>query len=104
MVPDSNAVLQSAVAYGSIESVDILVAHGAVPHKAQPVHSAVKWADAVMLLHVLELGADVNEVGHGEMMKGTYGTPLLRAIKRGKEETVRALLEEGGSMKMRGRD
>lgn len=57
------------------------------------------------MARVLELGADINE-GDDMLKTGfpTYGTPLLRAIKTGKTEAVRFLLERGASVTKPGYD
>lgn len=57
------------------------------------------------MARVLELGADINE-GDDMFKMGfpTYGTPLLRAIKTGKTEAVRFLLERGASVTKPGYD
>jgi hypothetical protein len=65
---------------------------------AKLMHAATASGRVSAMAPVLELGADINE-GDCMLKTGfpTYGTPLLRAIKTGKTEAVRFLLERGAS-------
>jgi hypothetical protein len=65
---------------------------------AKLMHAATTSGRVSAMARVLELGADINE-GDCMLKTGfpTYGTPLLRAIKTGKTEAVRFLLERGAS-------
>ena len=46
---------------GNLESVDLLIAHGAVLSNVSILHADVDGGSLDMMAHVLELGADVNE-------------------------------------------
>jgi len=55
-----------------------------------------------MMARVLELGADVDELDSIETIGWPYfGTSLLRAIKTGRTEAVRFLLERGADLTRR---
>ena len=70
---------------------------------AAALHAAVEGGSVDMMARVLELGADVNEWDSLTTMGyESYGTPLLRAIVKGKTDAVRFLLEKGASTTTRG--
>jgi Ankyrin repeats (3 copies) len=93
------------VCRGSLESLDLLLAHGGELANAGLMHAATASGRVSAMTRVLELGADINE-GDDMLKTGfpTYGTPLLRAIKKGKAEAVRFLLERGASVTKPGHD
>jgi hypothetical protein len=98
LIPKSGSILQSAAEWGNIESLDLLITHGAVLSYAAILHAAVDGGSIDMIAHVLELGADVDERDTVTTMGWEcYGTPLLRAIHKGKTDAVRLLLENGAS-------
>jgi len=67
------------------------------------MHAAVDSGSVDMMAHVLELGVDVDERDNWTNMGYYwYGTPLLRAIEKGKTDAVRFLLEKGASTTARG--
>jgi hypothetical protein len=103
--PTSGSILQSAVASGNLESVDLLIAHGAVLSRASSMHVAVESGSLDMMTHLLELGADIEQLDSLTTMgHECHGTPLLRAIAKGKTDAVRFLLENGASTTTRGRN
>ena len=70
--------------FDSLEPLDLLVAHDAVLANAAALYAAVEGGNVAMMAHVLELGADVDELDSIETMGWEcYGTLLLRVIKRG---------------------
>jgi ankyrin repeat protein len=79
-MPGSGDCLERAAAYSSICVLDLLLAHGArrIP----------------MMVHLLELGVDVDEADRGRRSTGG-GSPLHHALLAGCLETVRSLLENG---------
>ena len=85
--------------WGSLESLDLLLAHGGELANAKLMHAATVGRRVSAMACVLELSADINE-GDDMLKTGfpTYGTPLLRVIKMGKTEAVRFLLERGASV------
>jgi hypothetical protein len=93
------------VCWGSLESLDLLLAHGGELANAKLMHAATAGGRISAMARVLELGADINE-GDDMLKMGfpTYGTPLLRAIKTGKTEAARFLLERGASVTKPGYD
>jgi hypothetical protein len=98
-IPNSGTILQSAAEVGNVESLNLLIEHGAVLSNATAMHSAVNGGSVDMIARLLELGANVEEkdtlmtMGHDR-----YGTPLLRAVAKGKVDAVRFLLENGASV------
>jgi ankyrin repeat protein len=98
LVSNSGAVFQSAARRGSIESVDFLLAHGAVLSNAAPLHAAVEGESLEMMSHLLSLGVDVDQPdSYWTMGFPSYTTPLLRAIVKGKVAAVKFLLDHGAS-------
>ena len=70
---------------------------------AAAMHAAVKGGSLVMMARVLELGVDVDELDCVDTIGWPcFGTPLLRAIKTGRTEAVRFLLERGADITKRG--
>src|SRR2546430_14976723 len=61
LIPNSGSILQSAAKYSNVETLDLLIAHGAVLSNAAALHAAVEGGSIDMMARVLELGADVNE-------------------------------------------
>jgi hypothetical protein len=101
--PTSGSTLQSAVGRGNLESVDLLIAHDAVLSYADTVHVAVDSGSLDMMAYLLELGADIEQLDSVTTMgHSCHGTPLLRAIAKGKTDAVRFLLENGASTTARG--
>jgi hypothetical protein len=104
LVPNSGRILQAAAQHGTLESLDLLIAHGALPSNAAALHAAVKGGNIDIMARLLELGVDVDEPdGLLTMGREVYFTPLLRAIEQGKTDAVRLLLEKGASTTKRGR-
>lgn len=104
LVPNSGRILQAAAEYGPLESVDLLIAHGALLSNASALHAAVEGGKVDIMARLLELGADVDEPdGLLTMGLEVYFTPLLRAIEQGKTNAVRLLLEKGASTMRKGR-
>jgi len=100
---DSGSILQFAVACGNLESVDLLIAHGAVLSYADSIHVAVDSGNLEMMAHLLELGADIEQLDSLTTMgQDRHGTPLLRAIAKGKTDMVRFLLENWASTTAKG--
>jgi ankyrin repeat protein len=96
LVPGSGAILRSAAQNGSIESLDLLLAHGAELSNAATLHAAVEGKSHDMLAHLLNLGVDVDQKDSYQTMGlPLYTTPLLRAIVRGKPDAVKFLLDNG---------
>jgi len=97
-IPNSGAILQSAARNGSIESLDILLKHGAILSNAEVLHAAVEGGSIAMMAHLLKLGVDVDQTdSYWQMGLPVYKTPLLRAISNGKADVVKFLLENGAS-------
>jgi hypothetical protein len=105
LIPNSGSILRAAVCWGSLESFDLLLAHGGELANAKLMHAATAGGRVSAMARVHELGADINE-GDDVLKTGfpTYGTPLLRAIKTGETEAVRFLLEKGASVTKPGYD
>ena len=103
LVPDSGNILQSAAQFGTVETLDMLIAHGAVLSNAVVLHAAVEGGNLDMIAHVLELGVDVDQPDGIVMGREVYYTPLLRAIEQGKTDAVRLLLAKGASTVKTGR-
>jgi len=104
LVPNSGYILQLAEQYGTIETFDMLIAHGAILSNAKALHMAVEGGNVDMIAHMLELGVDVDQPdGVSTMGPEVYSTPLLRAIEQGKTDAVRLLLEKGASTTKVGR-
>ena len=61
---------------------------------AAALHTAVEDGSVDMMARVLELGVDVDERDITTMGYEWYGKPLLKAIEKGKTDTVRFLLEK----------
>ena len=105
LIPKSGSAVRAAVRWGCLESLDLLLEHGAELTNTKLMHSATKNGEISRMARVLELGADINE--KDDMLKTgypTFGTPLLRAIKTRKTEAVRFLLERGASVTAPGHD
>ncbi|XTI86366.1 ankyrin [Cenococcum geophilum] len=105
LVANSGSVLATAVRWGDREVVEMLVQQGAVLENASAVHCAVKRGDEAMLVRVLGLGADVDKEDTFAIFgTGTVGTPLVRAVRENKVDMVTVLLENGASVRGKGRD
>jgi hypothetical protein len=105
MISTSCSILQLAVAARNLESVDLLVAHGANINYGAVMHVAVDGGSLDMMAHLLELGANIDQLDSlNNMADNRYGRPLLRAIAKGKTEAVKFLLENGASTTMKGHD
>jgi len=77
----------------------MLLAHGAVIENASVLHASVIGGSIDMMEHVLKHGANINERDNIITMGyNMAGTPLLRAISRGKIDLVKFLLERGASI------
>lgn len=103
LVPNSGNILQAAAQYGTVETFDMLIAHGAVLSNAVALHAAVEGGNLDMIARVLELGVDVDQPDGIAMGREVYYTPLLRAIEQGKTDAVRLLLAKGASTVKAGR-
>jgi ankyrin repeat protein len=98
LVSNSGTVLQNAARRGNVESLDLLLAHGAVLSNASVLHAAVEGESQEMMSHLLSLGVDVDQTdSYWTMGFPPYVTPLLRAILKGKVDAVRFLLDNGAS-------
>jgi hypothetical protein len=93
------------VRWDSLESLDLLLAHGGELAIAKLMHAATAGGRVSAMARVVELGVDINE-GDDMLKTGfpTYGTPLLRAIRTGETEAIRFLLEGGASVTKQGYD
>ena len=70
---------------------------------AAALHAAVEGGSLAMMSRVLELGADVDELDCIETIGWPcFGTPLLRAIRTGRTEAVKFLLERDADLTKRG--
>jgi ankyrin repeat protein len=96
-VSDSGATLQSAAQYGNIESFDLLLAHGAILSNAATMHAAAEGENIKIMVHLLKLGVDVDQTDGMRMSFPCYDSPLLRAIRLGKPQAVRFLLDHGAN-------
>jgi ankyrin repeat protein len=102
VVDDSGANLRSAAQNGNVESLDLLLKYGAVHSNAATLHAAVDGGSLTMIFHLLNLGVDVDQLDTYKTMGfPCYTTPLLRAIKHGKSDVIRALLNAGASTNIR---
>lgn len=97
-VSNSAATLRSAAWRGSVTTLDLLLAYGAMIENASPLHAAVQGDNVPMIHHLLDLGVSLEERDSLETMGlGCYGTPLRRAILENKADIVALLLERGAS-------
>jgi hypothetical protein len=70
--------LQSAARRGSIESLDILLEHGAILSNAEVLHAAVQGRSIAMMAHLLKLGVDVDQRdSYRNIGIPVYNTPLF---------------------------
>ena len=105
LVPNSGEALRFAAWRGSLESVNLLIAHGATISKVSALHAAVEGGNVDIIKRLLELGVDVDEIdGIYTMGREVCYCPLLRAIKRGNIEAVRILLDNGASTRKAGKE
>ena len=105
MISTSGSILQSAVAACNFESIDLLIAHGAMINNGAAMHVAVDGGSLDMMAYLLELGAKIDRLDSVTTMgHERYGRPLLRAIAKGKTDAVKFLLENGASTTVKGHD
>jgi hypothetical protein len=94
-VPDTGYLLELAACSSSISTIDLLIEHGAKIDKSFALHTAASTKNNIaMMEHLIELGADVNEYQHSPYY-GIQGTPLRHAIRSGRVENIRFLLDKG---------
>lgn len=99
--------LDTAAVKSTTAMVSLLVNRGASLAGAHVLHAAVGRRDGEMipmLEHLLNLGADIDAVEYASNPEWFHrrfyfglGTPLHEAIKKGKVEAVRFLLERGAN-------
>jgi ankyrin repeat protein len=86
----SGSILQSAAMNGKVETINLLLAHGAKLSNAANIHAAVEGENIEVMEHLITLGVDVDqEDSYKTMGLPRYGTPLLRAMCLGKSRSVR---------------
>jgi Ankyrin repeats (many copies) len=97
-IPDSGAVIQAAARWGTIESLNLLMYYGAILSYGSPMHAAVEGDRLDSMARLLELDVDIDQYDNSRTMGWDFfGTPLLRAIRRGKVDCVKFLLDHGAS-------
>lgn len=95
LVSNPGYILRLAAYSSSTATIDLLLEHGARLDKSFALNSAaVKENNTAMMEHLIELGADLNGFQGGPYVS-FQGTPLHRAIRSGRVENVRFLLEKG---------
>lgn len=105
VVPTSGRVLQAVARCGNIDCFDMMMANGAVLANASVVHAAVQGGSLEMVIHVLDLGADINQWdGPEKMGYDFWGRPVLRAISMGRIDLARLLVERGADVISYGRE
>jgi hypothetical protein len=60
-IPNSGAILKSAARHGRIESLDLLLMHGAAVSNAAVLHAAAEGESIAMVAHLLKLGVYVDQ-------------------------------------------
>lgn len=105
-IPNSGMALNAAAASGTPEIFALLLSHGAILSNAIPLHRAAGVRPEVpagsripMMEYLLGLGLDVNAIDdaarRGAGGQGQYGTPLHYAVRWGRVEEARWLLDNG---------
>jgi ankyrin repeat protein len=103
LVRNSGSIVRAAAQYGTLESLNLLVAHGAVVNRISAIHAAVAGGKVEIMTRLLELGVNVDE-GDSLFTMGDecFVTPLLRAIHRGNVGAAKLLLENGAGTTIKG--
>lgn len=103
LVRNSGSIVRTAAQYGTLESLSLLVANGAVVNRISAMHAAVEGGKVEIMTRLLELGVDVDG-GDSTFTMGhdCFVTPLLRAIHRGNVDAVKLLLENGAGTTIKG--
>ena len=95
LVHDAGFILNHAAWSASIATFDLLIAHGARLAESFALNETASKEDGLaMMAHIVELGCDVNKFQHS-LYPAFKGTPLHRAVRSGRVENVRFLLEKG---------
>ncbi len=94
---EGESALHRAASCGNVETVEVLIKHGATVDGADPVDKTTPLVEAIVMRHprvvwaLLDAGANPNKhVGST--------TPLNTAIRRGDLEVVRALVQHGADV------
>lgn len=95
LVSDTGCILECAACCSSISTFDLLLERGARLDKIFALDEVAPKEDKIaMMEHLLELGVDVDKFRHNPH-HSDQGTPLHRAIRFGRVQSVRFLSERG---------
>ena len=99
LVSDTGYILERAACCSSISTFDLLLKRGARLDKSFALNEVAPKEDKIaMMEHLLELGVDVDKFRHSPY-HSDQGMTLHRAIRFGRVQSVRFLLERGPHFK-----